>query len=195
MASEELEQRYPSGLGDAFGQFEVFETQLVTLNQFAEHAIIPAIEYGDHKTQKCDALVIQRKPTLRVVAIGEAKQPGFLTASNWQGIAKNLLEKKLKPTSALLGYVTDGVSTHWINGASDEVVEVTRQDGKPMPAKIAFKDGAFAADLAHIVSHLDPAIGTVVQPSQANPAKLARDLADRLALESGSSRRLPCDLR
>ncbi|MFT4252654.1 MAG: N-6 DNA methylase [Caulobacter sp.] len=176
MASEELEQRYPAGVGDSLGPFEVFETQLVTLNQYADHGIITAKEYGANKTQKCDALVIQREPSLRVIAIGEAKQPGFLTAANWQGIAKNLLEKKLKPTGALLGYVTDGVSTHWINGASDEVVEVTRQDGKAMPRKIAFKDAAFAADLTHIVAHLDPAIGTVVEPSEADPAKLAREI-------------------
>jgi type I restriction enzyme M protein len=40
VASEELEQRYPSGIGDVLGSYEVFETQLVTLNQYAEHAEI-----------------------------------------------------------------------------------------------------------------------------------------------------------
>ncbi|QTN20046.1 SAM-dependent DNA methyltransferase [Brevundimonas sp. AJA228-03] len=176
VASEELEQRYPSGIGDLLGAFEVFETQLVTLNQYAEHGIIPAVAYGEYKTQKCDSIVIERKPALRVIAIGEAKQPGFLTAANWKGIAKNLLVKKLKPTGALLGYVTDGVSTYWINGASDDVVEVTRQDGKAMPSKIDFKNEAFAADLAHIALHLNPDIGTVVQPSKADPATLAREI-------------------
>lgn len=175
MASEELEQRYPDGVGAALGSFEVFETQLVTLNQFAQHGIIPSRAYGANSTQKCDAIVIERSPH-RVIAVGEAKQPGYLTASNWQAIAKNLLEKKLKPTGSLLGYVTDGVSTYWINGSSSEVVEVTRQDGKPMPSKINFTDSTFAAELAHIIAYLDPSIGTVVQPSQADPAKLAREI-------------------
>jgi hypothetical protein len=176
VASEELEQRYPQNVGEPFGSFEVFETQLVTLKQFADHGIIPAKNYGAYKTQKCDSVIIQRAPTHKVVAIGEAKQPGFLNANNWEAIAKYLLDKKLKPTGAMIGYVTDGVITHWINGASDEVVEVSRQDGKPMPLKINFKDSTFAADFAHIVSHLDPEIGTVVQPSEADPAKLAREI-------------------
>ena len=68
MASEELEQKYPHGIGKTFGGFEVFEAQLITLNQFAQHGIIPNIDYGPNKTQKCDALVIQRTPQLRVVA-------------------------------------------------------------------------------------------------------------------------------
>lgn len=176
VASEELEQRYPKNTGDAFGAFEVFETQLVTLKQFSDHGIIPSKDYGAFKTQKCDSIVIQRSPSHRILAIGEAKQPGLLTATNWEPIAKNLLEKKLRPTGALIGYVTDGATTHWINGSSPNVVEITRQDGKPMPPSVNFKDPAFAADFDHIIKHLDPAIGTVVEPSEADPAKLAREV-------------------
>jgi hypothetical protein len=111
-----------------------------------------------------------------VIAVGEAKQPGYLNANNWEAIAKNLLEKKIKPTGALLGFVTDGVETHWINGSSDELVEVTRQDGKPMPQTIDFNDESFASDLSYIVTYLDSSIGTVVEPYEADPAKLAREV-------------------
>ena len=75
MAAEELQQRYPTGIGFKAGNYEVFETQLTTLNQFANHGIIPKINYGKYKTQKCDALIIERTPVHRVVAIGETKTP------------------------------------------------------------------------------------------------------------------------
>lgn len=108
MAAEELQQRYPDGVGMKAGNFEVFETQLTTLNQFSAHGIIPKINYGKHKTQKCDALVIERSPVHRVVAVGETKPPGGVKASNWKILAQDLLDTKMLPTKASIGYSRQG---------------------------------------------------------------------------------------
>jgi hypothetical protein len=41
MVSEELQQRYPNNSGKRLGKYELFETQLTTINQFAAHGLIP----------------------------------------------------------------------------------------------------------------------------------------------------------
>jgi type I restriction enzyme M protein len=107
MASEELQQRYPDGKGLKVGNYEVFECQLVTLKQFAEHGILPNKDYREYKTEKCDALVISRIPDVHAVVIGEHKKPGELTDINWRVIAQDMLERKCLPTEALIGYVTE----------------------------------------------------------------------------------------
>ena len=71
--SEELAQRYPTGAGTKFDQYESFELQTTTIHQLAENGIIPASNYGEYSTQKPDSLVITRVPSLRVVAVGERK--------------------------------------------------------------------------------------------------------------------------
>ena len=40
MPSEELQHRYPLNIGKKIGDFELFQTQLTTLNQFSEHGIL-----------------------------------------------------------------------------------------------------------------------------------------------------------
>ena len=155
MASEELQQRYPNGKGLKFGDYEVFQCQLTTLNQFAEHGILPNKDYGALKTQKCDALVITREPDLAAIVIGEHKPPGHITAGNWEKLADDLLKTKCHPTGAAIGYLTDGVSTHWINGRADTVIKITREDGKAMPAQVNYTDKAFASELAYIIHNLD----------------------------------------
>lgn len=176
MAAEELQQRYPMNVGVKAGNYEIFETQLTTLNQFASHGIIPKISYGKFKTQKCDAIVIERAPIHRVVAIGETKPPGFLKKSNWASLAKDLLETKMLPTKAHIGYLTDGVSTYWITGGIQQATEVSRADKKPMPTKIDFSDSAFLADFEYIVTNLDPATGVVISPKAVNPEALAKEI-------------------
>lgn len=176
MAAEELQQRYPGNEGFKAGNFELFETQLTTLNQFADNSIIPRINYGRYKTQKCDALVIERKPVLRVVAIGEAKKPGEITASNWKRLAEDLLETKMIPTKAQFGYLTDGVTTHWISGDASSVVLISREDGVALPVVIDFKNPAFLADFEYIVVNLDAPSGIVKTPKMVNPEALAKEI-------------------
>ena len=89
MASEELQQKYPNNEGKKIGRYEVFEAQLVTLQQFGEHGIIPNKDYGTYKTQKCDTLIITRVPYARAVAVGEHKKPGGVTQKNWKRLAAN----------------------------------------------------------------------------------------------------------
>lgn len=176
MASEELQQRYPTGFGLKAGEFEVFETQVTTLNQFAKHGIIPNINYGKFKTQKCDALVVERSPIHKVIAIGETKPPGGIKGSNWKNLAQDLLDTKMIPTKASLGYLTDGTITYWILGGGFTVKVISRQDNKPMPIKIDFNDPAFIADFRFIVANLDPATGTVNTPKAVNPGALAKEI-------------------
>lgn len=176
MAAEELQQRYPDGIGMKAGNFEVFETQLTTLNQFSAHGIIPKINYGKRKTQKCDALVIERSPVHRVVAVGETKPPGGVKESNWKSLAQDLLDTKMLPTKASIGYLTDGSSTYWIAGGAQSVIVISRNDKKPMPTKIDFSDPAFLADFEYIVANLDQASGVVKTPKAVNPEALAKEI-------------------
>lgn len=176
MAAEELHQRYPKNIGLQVGNFEVFETQLTTLNQFAAHGIIPNINYGGNKTQKCDAIIIERQPALKVIAIGEVKQPGGVKTSNWQKLAQRLLDKKMLPTKATIGYLSDGTQTYWILGGAQSVTVLSREDGKSMPITINFSDPAFISDLEYIVANLDQKTGIVRTPKTVNPQTLAKEI-------------------
>lgn len=176
MAAEELQQRYPTGIGFKAGNYEVFETQLTTLNQFAKHGIIPNINYGKYKTQKCDALVIERTPVHRVVAIGETKPPGGVKASNWKKLAQDLIDTKMLPTKAQIGYVTDGTNTYWICGGAQSVVRISRQDNKALPVIINFNDPAFCAEFEYICANLDLSTGIVNTPQSVNPEALAKEI-------------------
>ena len=176
MAAEELQQRYPTGIGFKAGNYEVFETQLTTLNQFAKHGIIPNINYGKYKTQKCDALVIERTPVHRVVAIGETKPPGGVKASNWKKLAQDLIDTKMLPTKAQIGYVTDGTNTYWICGGTQSVVLISRQDNKALPVIINFNDPAFCAEFEYICANLDLSTGIVNTPQSVNPEALAKEI-------------------
>lgn len=174
--SEELQHRYPDNIGKKIGDYEVFQTQLVTLNQYAEHGILPNKPYAKFSTQKCDAIIISRQPVLRCMLVGEDKATGKITKKNWSTLAKDLLVTKIRPTEALLGYLTDGAVTHWIAGGNDEVVLVTREDGKPMPAKIDFKDKSFVSELAHIINNYDATSAVVRRPANVNPSALAKSV-------------------
>lgn len=176
MPSEELLHRYANNIGKKIGDYELFQTQLVTLGQFSEHGIIPNVPYGKWATQKCDAIIISRAPVLRPLVIGEDKATGKVTAKNWKPLAKDLLQSKMRPTGALIGYLTDGSVTHWIAGGRDDVVLVTREDGKPMPASIDYKDKTFITELTYILNNYDETTGVVMRPASVNPAQLAKSV-------------------
>ena len=173
MSAEELNQRYPNDVGLKVGDYEVFQTQLTTLNQFAAHGILPSIDFGAFKTQKCDCLVISRVPEVRAVLIGEHKRPGELTDANWHRLAQDLLTTKCNPVGAPLGYLTDSIRTYWINGTVSEVSLVERQDTQPMPTLVDFADGDFARSLSYILTYFEPATGQVRAKSLTNPDYLA----------------------
>lgn len=176
MASEELQHRYPMNIGLKVGDFELFQTQLTTLNQYSEHGILPNIDYGIYSAQKCDALLISRSPVLRAMVIGEDKATGKITTKNWKKLAKDLLETKLRPTEALMGYLTDGVSTYWIAGGFDDIHIIVREDGKPMPVAIDFSNKSFVADISHIINNYDAEKGVVAIPAAVNPHALAKSV-------------------
>jgi len=176
MASEELEQRYPAARGLAVGEYEVFECQLVTLNQFAEHGILPQRNHGAYKTQKCDTLIIGRLPSVYAVAVGERKQPGELTEANWVAYAEDLRKTKCAPIEAALGFVSDGITTRWINGRSPAVTEVSREDGAPMPVRVDWQDESFIKQFVDIVQNFNPATSQVRAKKPSNPESLAREI-------------------
>ena len=176
MPSEELLHRYPENTGKKIGDYEVFQTQLVTLSQFAEHGILENVSYGKYASQKPDAIIISRSPILRCMVIGEDKAVGKITSRNWKAIAKNLLITKLNTTKALLGYVTDQANTYWICGNREDIQLVVRENGKPMPTKIDFKDKSFVAELTDIIQNYDDESGEVKRPISVNPAQLARSM-------------------
>lgn len=176
MTSEELAQRYPRGKGFKIGNYEVFECQTVTINQFAENGILPSVDYGEFKTEKCDALIVSRIPDVHAVAIGEHKRPGEVTDGNWRTIAKDMLERKCKPTNSKIGYVTDSIRTYWINGQADSVMEIEREDGLALPQHVDFKDKTFVTEINYILAYFDPVTNRVKAKTEANPDHLAREV-------------------
>lgn len=177
MASEELQQRYPTNVGLQAGRFEVFETQLTTLNQYAAHGIIPSLNFGKYKTQKADALVIERAiGTHRVIAVGEAKKPGELTKANWEKLAKDLFVTKMQPTNALLGYLTDSIGTWWLANTKSGMIVMARQDKKSLPTIIDFNDATFVSEFTFLVDNLDQNTGVVLSPDARNPEALAKEV-------------------
>lgn len=176
MSSEELNTRYPNAKGKKFGNYELFESQLITINQYAEHGILPNIDYGDLKTQKCDFLVISRTPDIHAVLVGEDKKPGFLNDTNWRNVAINLLKNKCHLLGAVIGVVTDREKTYWINGKAEEVIEITREDNLPLPQVVNFKNQSFLCELKHILSHFDPKTNKVKAIQKTNPDYLAREV-------------------
>lgn len=64
--SEELLQRYPKCKGKKIGRYEFFQTQLTTINQYANNGIIPNVDYGEYKEQKPDELFINRIPNCKI---------------------------------------------------------------------------------------------------------------------------------
>jgi type I restriction-modification system DNA methylase subunit len=176
MASEELNTRYPDGKGKKIGSYELFETQLVTIKQFAEHGILPNIDYGSLKTQKCDMLIISRVPDVHAMLIGEYKKPGTISDTNWKAFADDLLKTKCHPLSSEVGIVTDKAKTFWINGKANEVIEITREDNEPLPQIVDFSDQSFLSELKYILSYFDPITNQVKAKQKTNPDHLAREV-------------------
>lgn len=174
--SEELLQRYPNGRGKKIGRYELFQTQLTTINQYANNGIIPNIEYGKNKDQKPDEIIINRVPQVQVIAVGEIKQPGGITDSNWKELAKDLLDTKCKPMNATIGYLSDGVKTYWINGRASEVTLMLREDGDALPQGINYDDSSCQTEIDYILSYYDPVVNLVKNKESRNPYLLANEV-------------------
>lgn len=174
--SEELLQRYPKCKGKKIGRYEFFQTQLTTINQYANNGIIPNVDYGEYKEQKPDELFINRIPNPQVVAVGEIKKPGEITDNNWKVIAKDLLETKCKPMNALIGYVSDGIKTYWINGRSEDVTLIQREDGDALPQSMNYDDETCQTEIDYILSYYDPVINQVKNKESKDPYKLAKEV-------------------
>ena len=174
--SEELLQRYPECKGKKIGRYELFQTQSTTINQYAKNGIIPDIDYGDNKDQKPDELIINRIPYSQVVAVGEMKKPGDVTDSNWKTLAKDLLDSKCKPLNALVGYVSDGIKTYWINGRAEDVVIIQREDGDALPQCIKYDDETCQTEIDYILSYYDPVINIVRKRESKDPYLLANEV-------------------
>ena len=91
-------------------------------------------------------------------------------------MAKGLLEKKLHPTNAPIGYLTDNVNTYWINGKNKSLQLIEREDGLSMPTRIDYNDKTFLSELQYIILNFDEETGTVRSPKNVNPDALAKSL-------------------
>lgn len=174
--SEELEQKYPSGKGYSFGEFEVFELQTTTINQLAQNGIVPNRDYGDYASQKPDTLVIRREPALEVVAVGERKAPGEVTDTNWKAFAHDLLSTKAIPLDAKIGFVTDGISTYWLNGHATVPSLLQQEDRRSLPVSANFNDEESQTFVRACYSHLDPRTGIIRKVVLLDPRLLAEQV-------------------
>lgn len=174
--SEELLQRYPKCKGRKIGRYELFQTQSTTINQYAKNGIIPNIDYGEFKDQKPDELFINRIPNPRVIAVGEMKKPGEVTDKNWKLLAKDLLNTKCKPMNALIGYVSDGIKTYWINGRAEDVILIQREDGDALPQNMNYDDETWQTEIDYILSYYDPVINKVKNKESKDPYLLAKEV-------------------
>lgn len=174
--SEELLQLYPNGKGKKIGRYEMFQAQLITINQYAQNGIIPNIDYGKFKEQKPDAIIINRIPNVQVIAAGEIKSPGGVTDGNWKELAQDLLETKCRPLNATIGFVSDGIKTYWINGRAPEVTLIQREDGDALPQCMNYDDQACQTEIDYILSYYDPIVNLVKNKESRNPYLLAKDV-------------------
>lgn len=172
MASEELESNYHGLVGKKVGDFELFSTQLTTINQYVEHGLLPNKDYKNGK-RKFDKLIVRRGAVPEPLVIGDDKSSGTLTAKNWQSYADKLHKIFLKPTGALLGYVTDTKVTYWINGQADDLQLVEREDGKPMPQVLNYDDEAVIAEIVYVINNFDARTGKVLSNKKVNPTALS----------------------
>lgn len=172
MASEELESNYHGLVGKKVGDFELFSTQLTTVNQYVEHGLLPNKAYKNG-TRKFDKLIVRRGDVPEPLVIGDDKASGTLTAKNWQSHADKLHKVFLKPTGTLLGYISDTKSTYWINGQSDDLQVVEREDGKPMPQVLNYDDETVVAEIVDVINNFDPRTGKVLSKKKVNPTALS----------------------
>jgi hypothetical protein len=172
MASEELENNYHGLVGKKVGDCEMFSTQLTTVNQYVEHGLLPNKTYKNGN-RKFDKLVVRRGPIPEPVIIGDDKPSGTLTPKNWRTHAEKLHKIFVKPTGALMGYVTDTKTTYWICGQADELQLVEREDGKPMPQVVNYDDESVASEIAYIINNFDPRTGKVATIKNVNPTALS----------------------
>ena len=42
--------------------------------------------------------------------------------------------------NAVIGYVSDGIKTYWINGRSEDVTLIQREDGDALPQSMNYDD-------------------------------------------------------
>ena len=174
--SEELRQRYPKGIGRKLGRFELFETQLTTISQYAEYGLLPDIEYGEHKNRKPDAIIIDRIPNIHPVAVGEHTDIGLLNNNNWEPLAYELISSKSKPINAPIAYLTDGVSTYWLNGQSDRVEQIKWEDKDYSLDNATFDDATFISKFEYMISYFNVLTNVVISKQKTNPHKLADEI-------------------
>lgn len=172
MASEELESNYHGLVGKKVGDFELFSTQLTTINQYVEHGLLPNKEYKNGK-RKFDKLIVRRGEVPEPLVIGDDKASGTLTAKNWQSHADKLHKIFLKPTGALLGYISDTKTTYWVNGQADDLQIVEREDGKPMPQILNYDDESVITEIVYVINNFDVRTGKVLSNKKVNPTALS----------------------
>ena len=172
MASEELENNYHGLSGKKVGAYELFSTQLTTVKQYVEHGLLPNKDYKNGN-RKFDKLVVKRGNPPEPLIIGDDKASGTLSPKNWTKHAEKLHKVFVKPTGALLGYVTDTKSTYWINGQADDVQLVEREDGKPMPQILDYDNESVVAEIVFIINNFDPRTGKVLSNKKVNPTALS----------------------
>ena len=174
--SEELRQRYPDAIGRKIGRFELFETQLTTISQYAEYGLLPRTEYGDFKNRKPDAVVIDRIPDVHAIAVGEYKDIGEINDGNWESFAYTLISTKSKPLNSAIAFLTDGVKTYWLNGLADKVLQIQWEDTDLIPGNADFSDSTFINRFEYLVSYYDASTNIVKARQLTNPQKLADEI-------------------
>ena len=174
--SEELGQRYPSGTGRKIGRFELFETQLTTISQYADYGLLPRIDYGKYKNRKPDALIIDRIPDVHPVAVAEYKDIGEISDSNWESLAYDLVTTKSRPINSPIAFLADGARTYWLNGLSEKVELIRWEDTERSINKIDFEDAAFISRFEYLVSYFDAPTSIVKSRQNTNPHKLADEM-------------------
>lgn len=172
MASEELENNYHGLIGKKVGPFEMFTSQLTTVEQYVEHGLLPNKDYKNGR-RKFDKLIVKRGTPPEPLVIGDDKASGTLSSKNWRKHAEKLHKVFVKPTGAVLGYVTDTKSTYWINGQADDIQLVEREDGKPMPQIIDYDDDAVIAEITYVINNFDARTGMVLSNKKVNPTALS----------------------
>ena len=117
MPSEELIQKGLSEHGIKIGEYEYYELGATTLNQLKASKIIQDRDYGAYSQRKPDMLFVDRrnKQSIKVVVVGEYKQPTEFSAESKRKIAIQQCNDVAQELNAKIGIISDKQSYVWIN--------------------------------------------------------------------------------
>lgn len=115
--SEELIKRNLEKHGIFVGDYEYYNTQDTTLNQYKKSGVIKDKNYNEYGIRRSDGLLIDRigKNDTKIIALLEFKIPKDFQTDKQKKEAIEQCNDLCQVLETKIGIITDGIVTFWIN--------------------------------------------------------------------------------